>query len=195
MPRELVSELLKRGSSVWNMYGSTETTFCSAVAQVASANDLITLGRPIANTQFYVLDFHLQPVPVGVPGELYVGGDGLAWGYLHHPVLTARKFIPNPFAEPGSQARLYRTGDLASYRPNGEIECLGRIDRQVKVRGFRIELGEPDIINQGEEATSKEAIERRLLEISKKLWSLMRPSLPGKSAPGVRQQTEYRRSS
>jgi amino acid adenylation domain-containing protein len=142
MPRELARELLKRGSSVWNMYGPTETTVWSAVCQIASADEPITVGRPIANTQTYVLDRGLQPVPVGVPGELYIGGDGVARGYLHRPELTAEKFIPNPFSKPGSQARLYKTGDLARFRPNGEIECLGRSDHQVKVRGFRIELGE-----------------------------------------------------
>ena len=100
------------------------------------------MGRPIANTEIYVLDSHLDPVPVGAPGELYIGGDGVARGYLHRPDLTAEKFIPNPFRGQGCGARLYRTGDLARYQPNGEIECLGRIDNQVKVRGYRIELGE-----------------------------------------------------
>jgi acyl carrier protein len=95
----------------------------------------------VANTQTYILDRHLQPVAVGMVGELYLGGEGLARGYLHAPALTAEKFIPNPFGgEPGG--RLYKTGDLARYRPDGTIECLGRMDHQVKVRGYRIELGE-----------------------------------------------------
>jgi amino acid adenylation domain-containing protein len=142
MPRDLARELLKRASAVWNMYGPTETTVWSTTSQITSSDGPITVGRPIANTEIYVLDSHLEPVPVGAPGELYIGGDGVARGYLHRPDLTAEKFIPNPFGEQESGARLYRTGDLARYRANGEIECLGRIDYQVKLRGFRIELGE-----------------------------------------------------
>jgi hypothetical protein len=99
------------------------------------------IGRPIANTQIYLLDDSLQPVPIGITGDLYIGGDSLSRGYLNRPALTAERFIPNPFSrEPG--ARLYRTGDLASYQPNGNIEFLGRSDSQVKIRGYRVELGE-----------------------------------------------------
>ena len=101
----------------------------------------MTIGRPIANTKFYILDSHLKPVPVGVTGELYIGGDGLARGYHNLPVLTAEKFIPDPFRnEPGM--RLFASGDLARFKENGEIDLLGRIDKQVKIRGYRIELGE-----------------------------------------------------
>ena len=125
-------------------YGPTEgTTFttCHNVEAAHAARDNVPIGRPIANTQTYILDAYLQPVPVGVPGELHISGDGLARGYLSQPGLTAEKFIPNPFAsEPG--ARMYRTGDLARYLANGEIEFLGRSDFQLKLRGFRIELGE-----------------------------------------------------
>ena len=142
MPRDLAGELLKRSSTVWNMYGPTETTVWSTTGQITSNNGSITIGRPIANTEIYVLDSNLEPVPVGTSGELYIGGDGVARGYLHRPDLTAEKFISHPFRAKGCGARLYRTGDLARYRSNGEIECLGRIDNQVKVRGFRIELGE-----------------------------------------------------
>jgi amino acid adenylation domain-containing protein/non-ribosomal peptide synthase protein (TIGR01720 family) len=132
--------------SILNHYGPTETTVGAVtyrVGQDQPAGQWATLpiGRPIANTQVYILDAHLQPVPIGVPGELYVGGDGLARGYLKRTGLTAEKFIPNPFSgKPG--ARLYKTGDLARYLADGNIEFLGRIDRQVKIRGFRVELGE-----------------------------------------------------
>ncbi len=141
MPRELAEQLILRACSVWNMYGPTETTVWSSFHHVTSSAGLIPIGRPIANTQMYVLDHNMQPVPVGVVGELYIGGHGLARGYRNRYDLNAEKFIPNPFnCEPGS--RLYKTGDLARYRVDGNIECLWRIDNQVKIRGFRIELGE-----------------------------------------------------
>jgi amino acid adenylation domain-containing protein len=137
---DLVSELLPRCKSLWNMYGPTETTIWSAATKV-ECPELPHIGRPIANTQFHVLDGSLQPVPIGVPGELHIGGHGLARGYLNRAALTQEKFIPNPFNdEPG--ARLYKTGDLVRYRLDGRIEFLGRIDNQVKIRGYRIELGE-----------------------------------------------------
>jgi amino acid adenylation domain-containing protein len=127
-----------------HVYGPTEsTTFASWYAVSAVADDAVTvpIGRPVANTTLYVLDRHRNPVPVGVPGELYIGGDGLALGYLDQPALTAEKFVEDPFSDvPG--ARLYRTGDRVRYRENGDIEFMGRFDHQVKVRGFRIELGE-----------------------------------------------------
>jgi len=116
----------------------------------------VPIGRPIANTRVYVLDGWLQPVPVGVPGELYIGGDGLACGYLNQPELTSGKFIPNPFSnEPG--VRLYKSGDLVRYLPDGNVEFLGRIDNQVKIRGFRIELGEIEAV-LGQHPFVKEAI-------------------------------------
>ncbi|HEX7772079.1 MAG TPA: non-ribosomal peptide synthetase, partial [Pyrinomonadaceae bacterium] len=129
-------------SQVLNVYGPTEDTVYSTFSLIPKeTNGLVPIGRPIACSQVYLLDQHLQPVPVGVTAEVYLGGAGLARGYLRRPALTAEKFIPNPFAtKPG--ARLYRTGDLARYLPDGNIQYLGRMDHQVKIRGFRIELGE-----------------------------------------------------
>lgn len=140
-PPELADALLSRCGSLWNMYGPTETTIWSAVHPVDSADRAIPVGRPIANTRIYIVDRYGQPVPIGIAGELLIGGDGLARGYLGRLDLTAEKFIPDPFSG-DSEARLYRTGDLARYLPDGNIELLGRIDHQVKVRGYRIELGE-----------------------------------------------------
>jgi thioester reductase-like protein len=143
LPNTLVQKLyqLPHINQVYNLYGPSEDTTYSTFALIPPDADKIPpIGRPIADTQTYILDKYLQPVPIGVPGELYLGGAGLARGYLHQPELTAEKFIPNLYAKSGE--RLYKTGDLARYLPNSEIEYLGRIDNQVKVRGFRIELGE-----------------------------------------------------
>jgi amino acid adenylation domain-containing protein len=144
LPSELASQLHPKGASLWNLYGPTETTIWSSTYRVEPGKPIL-IGRPLDNTQFHVLDAHLQPVPIGIPGELYIGGDGLARGYLNRPDLTAEKFIPNPFFDCRSQnssPQLYKTGDLVRYCLDGNVECLGRIDYQVKIRGFRIELGE-----------------------------------------------------
>ncbi len=127
-----------------NNYGPTENTVITSsgvVAEPRHEHDLPALGRPIDNVEIYVLDCHRQPVPVGVPGELHVGGSGIARAYLNRPELTAEKFIPHPFSD-SADARLYRTGDMVRYRPDGSLEFLGRNDDQVKLRGYRIELGE-----------------------------------------------------
>ena len=134
-------------STLLNLYGSSEVSADATYHEMCDteSSQCISIGRPINNTQIYLLDSHLQPAPVEVRGEIYIGGVGLARGYLNRPELTAEKFIPNPFsAEPG--ARLYKTGDLARYLPDGNIEFLGRVDNQVKIRGFRIELGEVESV-------------------------------------------------
>jgi amino acid adenylation domain-containing protein len=135
---QLADSLLDRTASVWNMYGPTETTVWSTAAAIERGSP-ITIGRPIANTRVYILDPGRQPVPVGVAGEIAIGGDGVALGYLNRPALTAERFVPDPFA-PG--ALMYLTGDLARFLPDGRIEHLGRLDHQIKIRGFRVELGE-----------------------------------------------------
>jgi amino acid adenylation domain-containing protein len=141
LPRELADRLLPVVREVWNLYGPTETTVYSALCRVQPGEGPIIVGRPVDNTQIHIVDRHMQRLPVGVPGELLIGGDGLAAGYRGRPDLTAEKFIPDPFsADP--QARLYRTGDLAFWRTDGTVQVVGRIDHQVKLRGFRIELGE-----------------------------------------------------
>ena len=144
LPRDLAERLLPHCEALWNLYGPTETTIWSAAWRV-SPDTPILLGRPIANTRFYVLDRQLNPVPVGVPGELYIGGDGLARGYLDRPDLTSARFITDPF-RPDSSGRLYRTGDSVRYQTDGCLEYLGRLDDQVKVRGHRIELGEVEAV-------------------------------------------------
>jgi amino acid adenylation domain-containing protein len=137
---DLADALLPRCKSLWNMYGPTETTIWSSVARVEAGKPII-LGRPIANTTFYILDPFSEPAPAGVPGELYIGGDGVAEGYLNRPGLTNERFVSDPFSgKPG--ARLYKTGDVVRRLPDGSTEFLHRIDQQVKIRGFRIELGE-----------------------------------------------------
>lgn len=131
--------------ATYNMYGPTECAVDSTICVVKEGPERPAIGRPINNVTHYVLDRHMVPVPVGVPGELYIGGDGLARGYHRRPQLTAERFVPDPFSNtPGG--RLYRTGDLVRYLPNGQIEFLGRVDHQVKLRGFRIELGEIEAI-------------------------------------------------
>ncbi|MDB9541878.1 amino acid adenylation domain-containing protein, partial [Microcystis aeruginosa CS-1036] len=153
-------ELVKKwsqGRNFFNGYGPTEGSVCATVAKCTPVDEKITIGRPIPHVQVYILDSHLQPVPIGVPGELHIGGAGVARGYLNRPELTAEKFISNPFVsldppltpldKGGEQpSKLYKTGDLARYLPDGKIEYLGRIDNQVKVRGFRLELGEIEAV-------------------------------------------------
>ncbi len=158
LPPDLISPLLPC-RALWNMYGPTETTIWSTIAPITGDDGTAPIGHPIANTTLYVLDAHLRPVPIGVAGELYIGGAGLARGYLNRPELTAERFVPSPLSVVSGQLqrtmdngplttdnRLYRTGDLVRWRPDGQLEYLGRLDQQVKVRGHRIELGEIEAV-------------------------------------------------
>jgi amino acid adenylation domain-containing protein len=154
---ELAAALLARGASVWNLYGPTETTIWSTLHRIGAAEDPVSIGRPIAQTELYILDAQRQPVPIGVPGELYIGGAGLARGYLGRPDLTAERFIAHSF-RPEPDARLYRTGDRARYRPDGIVQYLGRLDHQVKLRGFRIELGEIETVLEQHPAVQQAAV-------------------------------------
>jgi amino acid adenylation domain-containing protein len=148
LPKKIVDQIFDctQIEKVWNLYGlSEDTSYTTAALMERGKNSTVTIGRPIANRQLYVLDSQRQPVPRGVIGELYVSGEGLARGYVNRPELTAERFLSNPFSnEPG--ARMYRTGDLVRYMADGRLECLGRIDHQLKLRGYRIELGEIEAV-------------------------------------------------
>ena len=158
MPVELAASLLNSGVELWNVYGPTETTIWSTINPVKQPEDALSIGRAIANTSTYILDSAGNPVPNGVVGELFIGGDGVARGYRGRPNLTAERFVPNPFSQdPGE--RLYRTGDLARFLPNGEIEFLSRLDYQVKIRGFRIELGEIETVLGNHPAISQAIVQ------------------------------------
>jgi amino acid adenylation domain-containing protein len=143
LPRDLAKDLLSRCRELWNMYGPTETTIWSTIHKVLPSDNPVPVGLPVANTQIFLLDASRNLVLPGAVGELYIGGAGLARGYLQRNALTEERFIQSPF---DASSRLYRTGDLARWRADGILECLGRIDNQVKIRGFRIELGEVETV-------------------------------------------------
>jgi non-ribosomal peptide synthetase component F len=158
---DLVDKIYEQGTvrKVYDLYGPSESTTYSTFA-LRDPKGFATIGRPIANTEAYIMDARLQPVPVGVPGEIFIGGAGLARGYLNRPELTAERFIPNPFSDDGGD-RLYRTGDRGRYRSDGNIEFLGRSDNQVKIRGCRIELGEIETtLNQHPEVKESVVVAR-----------------------------------
>ena len=140
MPQDLAEELLTKCDTLWNVYGPTETTIWSTLKQIKSDNKLITIGKPIGNTQIYIIDEQGNLAAPGNIGEIVIGGDGVAKGYWNRPELTAEKFIKNKFST--KEDVIYRTGDLGKLLPDNEIECLGRVDQQVKIRGHRIEPGE-----------------------------------------------------
>ena len=140
MPADLAEELVARASSVWNLYGPTETTVWSTCQEISDADQPVLIGHPIANTEIYIFDSQLRPKPVGVPGEIFIGGDGVTHGYINKPELTTERFLSDTIKH--TSGKLYRTGDLGRWRRDGTLEHLGRIDSQVKVRGYRIELGE-----------------------------------------------------
>jgi amino acid adenylation domain-containing protein len=138
---DLAKWMTAQFKAVWNMYGPTEVTVYGSAVKVKENDQIITIGRPVANATYYILDPYFHPVPIGVPGQLYIGGKGVARGYLKLPKLTKEKFIPDPFSDE-PEARIYNSGDLARYLPDGNVECLGRADYQVKIRGYRMELGD-----------------------------------------------------
>ena len=154
LPRSLADALLERVGELWNLYGPTETTIWSTLERIEPGASSISIGRPIANTQVHVLDGAGQLAPIGVPGELWIGGAGVALGYHRRAELTAERFTADRFSgKPG--ARLYRTGDLGRWRADGRLEHLGRLDNQVKIRGFRIELGEIEAVTAEHEAVEQ----------------------------------------
>ncbi len=141
LPKDLAGMLLEKGKELWNMYGPTETTIWSAIAQICPGEKQITIGRPINNTRIYIVNEDGKLATPNETGEIYIGGEGVAEGYLNRPRLTEEKFVPDIYSQKAN-AKLYKTGDLGRYLTDGQIQCLGRIDHQVKIRGHRIEPGE-----------------------------------------------------
>ncbi len=194
MPADLARELIARADRVWNLYGPTETTIWSAVreldpAGVGNREGNEPIGKAVANTRIYILDRNLEPLPIGVPGELYIGGEGLAQGYRNRSQLTAQTFIPCPFS--GSGQRLYRTGDLARLLPSGDVAFLGRIDHQVKIRGFRIELGEIEaVLNEAAEVDRSVVVAREMAAGDVQLAGYVTVH-PDADASGESQVTEW----
>ncbi|MBW8310151.1 MAG: amino acid adenylation domain-containing protein, partial [Candidatus Paracaedibacteraceae bacterium] len=203
-----VIELWSKDRRLVNAYGPTEGTICSSTFLYQKGYSTSVIGRPISNTQIYILDEQLNPVPIGVSGEIYIGGVGLARGYLNRPDLTAERFIPNPFVDDinihqgldprdyslsPESLRLYRTGDLARYLPDGNIEFLGRIDDQVKIRGFRIELGEIESVLQSHGDISRAVVVASAEESKKEPThkKLVAYVVPGEFTPSSTELREF----
>ncbi|HEV2961541.1 MAG TPA: amino acid adenylation domain-containing protein, partial [Candidatus Angelobacter sp.] len=187
LPEKIVEQVFQSTNieKVWNLYGlSEDTSYTTSALMKKGETGPVTIGRPIANRQLYVLDPQLQPVPKGITGELHVSGEGLARGYDNRPELTAERFLPNPFSsEPGS--RMYRTGDLVRYRTDGKLECLGRIDHQLKIRGYRIELGEIESVLGAHPGVKTNAVVlREDVAGEKQLVSYVVPKEEGKLSSG-----------
>ncbi len=192
LPRELADRLLGCGAELWNVYGPTETTVWSTLERVTAGDGPVPIGHPIANTEVYVVDKALQPVPAGLPGELLIGGLGVALDYLDRPELTAEKFVDDPFG-PRPGGRLYRTGDLARWRRDGRLEALGRIDHQVKLRGFRIELGEIEsVLLQGDAVAQAVVICREDRPGDKRLVAYLVPASAAADVGALRNRLRER---
>ena len=183
LPGELAHRLLDKVKVLWNVYGPTETTIWSAAHRIEAGDPSVPIGRPLANTQFYVLDERRQLAPVGVPGELYIGGDGVAAGYLNRPELTSEKFVPNAF-DPSGVSRLYRTGDRVRYRADGTLLFQGRFDHQIKLRGFRIELGEI-----GEVLSRHPAVKEAVVVLNRRATTNSWWPMPWRERPKLRRPT------
>lgn len=192
-PADLAGPLLERSARVWNMYGPTETTIWSTVYRMCLKDGPVLIGRPIANTRIYILDDTMMPVPIGATGELYVGGAGVAWGYLNRPELTEERFISCSFTN-NTQERLYRTGDIARYRNDGTIECLGRVDFQVKIRGYRIELGEIEAVFQKHPAVQSVIVDARDTGNGDKRLVAYFIGVSSEEAPSVQTLREFART-
>jgi amino acid adenylation domain-containing protein len=195
LPGWLAEQLLARAGSVWNMYGPTETTVWSSLCKL-DRNDtprdaVEPIGRPIANTEIYILDAQMRPVPLGVAGDLYIAGDGLALGYRNLPELTAQRFLPHPFDR--NARRIYHTGDLARYRQNGDIEYLGRSDQQVKLRGFRIELREIEAVLATHPAIRQAVVDARAAAPGDRRLIAWYVGVRGKDAPAEALRNHLRR--
>ncbi|MBW8852646.1 MAG: amino acid adenylation domain-containing protein [Xanthomonadales bacterium] len=192
LPRELADRLLACGAALWNVYGPTETTVWSTLERVTAGDGPVPIGHPIANTEVYVVDKAMRPMPAGLPGELLIGGLGVALDYLDRPELTAEKFVDDPFG-PRPGGRLYRTGDLARWRRDGRLEALGRIDHQVKLRGFRIELGEIEsVLLQGEAVAQAVVVCREDRPGDKRLVAYLVPASAAADVTALRNRLRER---